>query len=458
MSDRRATRWVLPLLGLVVGSVWAAPEGGNWPQWRGPSFDGRAEARDLPVKWSQTDNVVWRTRLPSWSAATPIVWGDIVFVTSGQEGFTELSPDGSRPRSVGVGAADKIFLIAVDRKDGGIRWKREVDSGNQLFRKQNSASPSPITDGRHVWVMTANGRLTCLTMAGEEVWRRNIQADYGTFGLNHGYASTPLLHGGRLYVQVLHGMKTDDPSYLLALERGTGKTIWRVERPTDAVQESPDSYTTPQMVTVDGREELVISGGDYVTGHDLETGRERWRVGGFNPSSNPYNRIISSALVVGDTVISGASRGRPFIAFRPRGQGNLTGKSELWTNDLGADVPTPASDGTYVYVLNDKGFLNCLRPGTGEVVYQGQRIELGTYSASPLVADGKIYCTSEEGTTTVVRAGPSFEVLGVNRLDSRTLSSPVAVGNQILLRTAEHLYCLQKRPAGSGGAAAFRGR
>lgn len=444
MSNRHVMPCLVTVLGLTAGFVWPGPEDDNWPQWRGPRFDGSAQAKDLPVTWSETDNVRWRARLPSWSAATPIVWGDTVFVTSAQEGFTELG-GGPRPRSAGVASADKIFLLALDRKDGSIRWKREIDGGNQLFRKQNSASPSPITDGINVWVMTGNGRLTCLTMEGKEVWRRDVQADYGRFGLNHGYASTPLLHGGRLYVQVLHGMKTDDPSYVFAVDKGTGKTIWKVERPTDAVSESPDSYTTPQIVSVLGKPQLVISGGDYVTGHDLETGRERWRLGGFNPSHDSANRIISSALVVGDIVISGANRGRPFIAFRPRGEGNITGKSELWTNDLGADVPTPTTDGTYVYVLNDRGILNCLEVRTGKVVYQGQRIEPGTYSASPLLADGRIYCTNEDGTTTAVKSGPSFGVLGVSRLDSRTLSSPVAVGSQIFLRTADSLYCLQKR-------------
>ena len=455
MGNRHVMACLITVLGLRAGFVWPAPDDDHWPQWRGPHMDGSAQARDLPVTWSETDNVRWRARLPSWSAATPIVWGDTVFVTSAQEGFTELG-GGPRPRTAGVASADKIFLIALARKDGSVRWKREIDAGNQLFRKQNSASPSPITDGVSVWVMTGNGRLTCFTMEGKEVWRRDIQADYGRFGLNHGYASTPLLHGDRLYVQVLHGMKTDDPSYVFAVDKGTGKTIWKVERPTDAVSESPDSYTTPQIVTVLGKPHLVVSGGDYVTGHDLDTGRERWRLGGFNPSKEGANRIISSALVVGDIVISGANRGRPFIAFRPRGEGNITGKSELWTNDLGADVPTPTTDGTYVYVLNDRGIVNCLEVKTGKVVYQGQRIELGTYSASPLLADGRIYCTNEDGTTTAVKAGPAFEVLGVSKLDSRTLSSPVAVGSQIFLRTADSLYCLQKRPASSGAAARTR--
>jgi outer membrane protein assembly factor BamB len=427
-------------LGLVVCGLALA----NWPQWRGPHLNGsNPTARDLAVNWSQTDNVVWRVELPSWSAATPIVWEDTVFVTSAEQGFTPLDRGARRQQSGPT--PDKIFLLALNRKDGKVRWSRQIDSGNQLFRKQNSASPSPITDGKHVWIMTGNGKLTCFTMAGAEVWKRDIQSEYGRFGLNHGYASTPLMHGDRLYVQVLHGMHTKDPSYVFAADKATGKTIWRVERRTDARMESPDNYATPQLAKVKGKLELIVSGADCVTGHDLATGKELWRLRGLNPNDNPMNRTIASSLVIEDVVFTPSTRGRPFVGFRAGGSGDVTGKSELWTNNLGADVPTPTTDGKYIYVLGDNGVLNCIEAATGKVMYQGQRIENGTYSASPLLADGKLFCTSEEGTTTVVKAGPQFERLSVNKLDSLTLASPVAVDNQIFIRTADHLYCIARR-------------
>ncbi|PYV16583.1 MAG: hypothetical protein DMG07_07520 [Acidobacteria bacterium] len=408
---------------MTVGSLWA-----NWPQWRGPNSNGSTgTAHDLPVTWSESQNVLWRTKLPSWSAATPIVWRDTIFVTSAEEGFTPLR-GGGRP---GQTTPDKVFLLALTRKNGSVLWRRQIDDGNRLFRKQNSASPSPITDGGHVWIMTGNGKFACFTMDGGEVWKRDIQADYGRFGLNHGYASTPLLGGNRLYVQVLHGMHTKDPSYVFAVDKATGKTLWKVERPTDATSESPDNYATPQMAIVGGKPQLVVSGADYVTGHDLDTGKELWRIGGFNPTGNRANRTIASSVVIGQNVFTSSTRGHPFIGFR--------------TNNLGADVPTPTTDGKYIYVLVDNGIINCLEAETGKVVYQGQRIENGTYSASPLLADGKIYCVSEEGTTTVVKAGPQFEVLGVSKLDSLTLASPVAADNQIFIRTADHLYCIQKK-------------
>jgi outer membrane protein assembly factor BamB len=371
-----------------------------------------------------------------------IIWRDTIFVTSAEEGFTSLA-QGS-VKGAGTTEPDKIFLLAVNREDGSIRWRQQIDSGNQLFRKQNSASPSPITDGKNVWIMTGNGVFTCFTMDGDEVWKRDIQADYGRFGINHGYASTPLLHGQRLYIEVLHGYKTDDPSYVFAVDKNSGKTIWKVERPTDAVSESPDSYTSPQVVSVDRNLQLVISGADYVTGHDLDTGEELWRIGGFNPGNNPFNRTIASSLVIDGNVFTTSTRGRPFIGFRAGGSGDITGKNELWTNNLGSDVPTPTTDGRYIYILKDNGTLTCLEALTGKVIYESQRIETGTYSSSPLLADGKLYCINEEGATTVVKAGPSFEILGINKLDSHTLASPVAVDNQIFIRTGNFLYCIQE--------------
>jgi hypothetical protein len=181
-----------------------------------------------------------------------------------------------------------------------------------------------------------------------------------------------------------------------------------------------------------------------VTGHDIDTGKEMWRIAGFNPTNNPANRTIASSVVIGQNVFTTSTRGRPFVGFRAGGSGNITGKSELWTNNLGADVPTPTTDGKYIYVLVDNGIMNCLDAETGQVAYQGKRIESGTYSASPLLADGKIFCISEDGTATAVKAGPDFEVLGVSKLDSLTLASPVAVDNQIFIRTADYLYCIQK--------------
>ncbi|MGH9661022.1 MAG: PQQ-binding-like beta-propeller repeat protein [Bryobacteraceae bacterium] len=422
----------------------------NWPQWRGPHLNGSsATAKNLPVRWSPTENVAWRLEMPSWSAATPIVWEDTVFITSAEKGFTNprsAAPGGPPQRLRGEAFEnDKLILIAVNRKDGSIRWSRVIGGGNRIHRKQNFSSPSPVTDGSRVWWMTGTGILSCFDFAGKLIWQRDIQKDYGRFGLNHGYASTPLLHGDRLYVQVVHGMTTDEPSYVFAVDKGTGKTIWKVDRPTEAQYESPDNYGTPVLARAAGKLQIVVSGADWATGHDIDSGKELWRMGGFNPNNERAYRTIASSLVVDDLVFTSSTRGRPFIAFRPGGSGVTTETHQVWKNDLGPDVPTPTSDGKRVYMVSDNGIMRSFEARTGRAIWDNRRIEPGTYSASPLLADGKLYMTSEDGATTVLKAGDEFEVLAINKLDSHTLASPVAVGNQIFLRTAEHLYCFSQK-------------
>ena len=305
------------------------------------------------------------------------------------------------------------------------------------------ASPSPVTDGEHIWVANGNGELRCFDFAGRQVWSRDLQADYGKFGVQFGYASSPLLHQGVLYLQNLQGMYTDDPSYVLAIDAKSGKTLWKVDRPTDGEHETPDSYSTATLAKVGEQFILIVSGGGYVTGHDLKTGREIWRGGGLNPNNARNYRTIASSLVVGDIVLV-PSRRRPFIAFRTDGSGDVTESKKLWSTDYGPDVPTPTSDGERLYIIDDRGISLNLRVSDGSTIWDRTRIEPGTYSASPLLADGKIYAISEEGTTTVLKAGDEFEILAVNRLDDYTLASPAAAGNQIFIRTAEYLYCIGK--------------
>lgn len=397
---------------------------GHWPHWRGPSRNGVAQEQHLPVTWSASDNITWKLALPDLSGSTPIIWDDRVFVSTG---------DGA-----------ELYLVCVDRTKGTVLWKAHLGGGNVKMRKHNMSSPSPVTDGRHVWVMTGTGLLRAFDFAGKEVWIRDLQKEYGAFGLNWGYASSPLLHRGVLYVEVLHGMKTDDPSYVVAINAADGKTRWRVERPTDAVSESPDAYTTPALLEHDGREEVVVSGGDYVTGHDPATGAELWRAGGLNPGKDRYYRVVASPTAI-DGMIYVPSRVKPLIAFRAGGRGDITESHKVWSTDQGPDVPTPATDGRYIYILNDRGIVWCRDARTGAEVWGNQRVRPGTYSASPVVADGRVYVISEDGVATVFEAGPAFKVLAENELGEYTLSSPAMSDGQIFLRTTNHLYCIGKR-------------
>jgi len=423
--------WVTCALLAATTTIFAAD---NWPNWRGPSLNGVSTETGLPATWSATENVAWKLPLPAFSGSTPIIWGDRIFL------------------NVATGArSGDLELWAIDRSKQSVAWKRPIAGGNNMQRKQNMSSPSPVTDGNRVWVMTGVGILKSFDFAGTEIWTRDIQKDYGYFGLNWGYASSPLLHEGALYVQVLHGMKTDDASYVLKVDASTGKTIWKVERPTIARQESPDSYTTPAVVRAGSRTEIIITGGDAVTAHNPANGQEYWRADILNPTNQGNYRIVASPLIVGDLVIA-PSRNNPLAALRAGGTGDVSGTHVAWRFERGPDVPTPVSDGTYLYVVNETGVVYCLNVKTGALVYGPERLPNDFYSASPTLADGKIYVSGEtNGITTVFKQGPKFEIVASNTFNDACdpyCQSTVAVSEgQLFIRTSAHLWAIGTRRA-----------
>ena len=452
-----------------------ASVGANWPHWRGPAQTGVSQETGLPTSWGatcetsapaaapaaappprrggffgqegrpltglgcakfKTSNIAWSLPLPAYSGSTPIVWGDRIFLNVATAATT-----------------GELELWAIDRRTPSVVWKRRLADTNHMERKQNMSSPSPVTDGRHVWVMTGVGILKAFDFEGQEIWARDIQKDYGRFGLNWGYASSPLLKGDALYVQVLHGMKTDDPSYVLKIDAMSGKTLWRVERPSPALHESPDSYATPAWIDANGRAELIVTGGDVVSGHDPATGREYWRADVLNPQRNRAYRIVASPTIVGDLIVA-PTRNNPMVAMRPGGNGNVARSHVVWTFAQGPDVPTPVSDGRLLYIVRDNGVVFALDVKTGATVYGPERLPSGTYSASPILADGKIYVTTEEeGRTTVFRTGPKFEVLGTNSLlgdcSPYCLSTVAISQGQLFMRTSSYLWAIGQRRSGN---------
>ena len=410
---------VLKLAGSIALSA-------NWPAWRGPTRDGVSAERNLPVTWSPSENIAWKLALPQWSGATPIIWNETIFLNVAESDLHNLS------------------LWAVNRANGEVRWKKHLSAGNNKQRKQNMSSPSPVTDGTAVWAVTGTGIVKAFDFMGTELWMRDIQKDYGRFGLNWGYANSPLLLDGDLIVPVLHGMKTDDPSYLLRINGKTGETKWKVERPNKAIRESPDAYVTPSLVRTPAITEIVINGADCVTGHDPATGRELWRADGLNPQNDPANRIVASTVVHNDIVIA-PSRERPVLVLKAGGRGDVTTSHKLWEFNNGPDVPTPVTDGKLLYVITDRGVVYVLDLLTGKPVYGPQRLEPGTYSSSPVLADGKIYITSEDGVASVFKAGPQFALLAANKMDDYTLSSIAIKDGQLFLRTASALWAIGAR-------------
>ena len=258
---------------VVAGGVlaWSAVLSANWPAWRGPSADGVSPETNLPVKWSPTENIAWKLALPQWSGATPIIWGDTIFLNVAESDLDTLS----------------LWAVSAAVR-GRCCWKRQLSKGNNKQRKQNMSSPSPVTDGTTVWAMTGTGFVRAFDFAGNELWMRDIQKDYGRFGLNWGYANSPLLLDGDLIVPVLHGMKTDDPSYLLRIDGKTGQTEVEggaaeprrfANRPTPTPRRRWSASATRARSSSPAR--------DVVTGHDPATGKELWRADGLNPRERP---------------------------------------------------------------------------------------------------------------------------------------------------------------------------
>ena len=438
----------------AVSSLGLAQE--NWPQWRGPYQNGVCDSATLPMKWSLSENIKWKTALPSWSAATPIIWGDKVFVTSPSKAESkpaqaESDPSEQQPERRGRQASldpggPELFLYCISKQDGKILWQKEMDNKNQIHRKQNDATPSPVTDGRFVWAVTGTGVVAAYDMSGKRIWTKDLQQDYGAFGLNWGYASSPLLYDGWIIIEVLHGMNTDDPSYVVSLDAQTGAVQWKQERPTDAQRESPDAYTTPVLLSYRGQDQIVISGADYVTGHDPKTGKEIWRASGLNPLGRPNYRIVGTPIVH-DGIIYAPTRKKPLLALRAGGTGDITTSHLIWKYEgSGApDVPSPICDGTYFYMVDDRGMVTCLDARKGTEVYGPETTREGIVSASPILSNGKIYILNEAGVTSIIKAGPEFKVLATNELDgSYTLSSFAASGSQLFIRTSTHLYCIQE--------------
>ncbi len=239
---------MLAVLAVALLAVSASAQE-NWPQWRGPDQNNIAATADPPVTWSETENIVWKTALPSWSGGSPIVWGDKVYLMS-------PSKPGESKEEQDAGGA-KLLLLCIAKADGKVLWEHELAEGNKLGNKQNMTSPTPVTDGAHLWAMTGSGILTGMDMDGKELWKQDIQKLYGKIGLQFGYASSPVLYRGNIIIQMQHGFFTDDPCYLAAFDGLTGEPRWRVERPTTAVLEGPDAYNTPTLLPVNGKMQII---------------------------------------------------------------------------------------------------------------------------------------------------------------------------------------------------------
>jgi len=417
----------------------ACAYGENWPQWRGPFFNGSTTEAGLPVEWSKTENVAWVAALPGYCGATPVIWQDAVFVSS---------PD----------AEKNLLLICFDRKTGQERWKKIVAKGDREKGRNNLASPSPVTDGQSVFILFGTGDLVAYDFAGKELWRRQLGKDFGHFTINWLYGSSPMLYQGRLYVEVIqstspNGM-VDGPdeaagrdSYLLCVDPATGKDLWRQVRPTDAISEAQEAYTTPIPLEGKNGTEILVVGGNYVTAHSAATGEELWRCGGLNLRGEKYWRVVPTPVVADGMIIACGPKRDPLLAIRDGGKGLVTDTALAWqSKEFPSDCVTPLAYRHQLYVLDgDRQTMTCLDPKTGAKKWQGNLGAREIFRASPTGADGKLYCVGEEGTAVVLEAGQEFKILATISMGEAPVRSSIAAAQgQLFIRTARNLYCIGK--------------
>jgi len=381
----------------------------------------------LPIKWSETEGVVWKTELPGQSAATPIVSKGRVFLAS-------LEPE-----------SKDLLALCVDRKTGKVLWRKTavakrgvVPSTRSRGRENTLAACSPVTDGEIVCFTYGTGDMVAYDFEGEELWRRNLADETGKFVINWAYASSPLFWGDKIYAEVLHR----GDSFVFAIDPRTGKNAWKIQRPNEANAESQEAYTTPVPFNNDGRWELLILGADCLTSHDFATGEEYWRWCGMNPNGRGNFRTVSNTLVgEGGMVFVTSPQHNPMHGLRILGDEI----EQVWIHR----GPTPDSTTPVLYkgllyaVDGRRGRMVCLEPDNGEVVWM-QELETPSFiRASPTAADGKLYVIDAEGTVVVIEAGRTYRELARFEFNSYPSRSTIVVDdNQLLIRTAEHLYCI----------------
>jgi outer membrane protein assembly factor BamB len=351
--------------------------------------------------------------------------------------------------SVAGEAKEDLALVCVST-EGKLLWSQTVASGSKDVRNDegNYASPSPATDGEHVWAFFGTGDLACFTKEGVARWQFNVAERYGKLNIQFGMASTPVLDRGRLYLQLIHG--EGDPqtreARVVCLDAASGAEIWQTERPSDGRAECEHSYASPTIYRDAEREFLLTHGADYIVAHDLADGRELWRCGDLNPKGKyePTLRFVASPVAVPGFIIVPTAKNYGVVCLKPNGQGDVTDKPQFthwrWTNNT-PDVPSPLVVDDLVYLCRENGNLICADARTGKEIYT-EPTTRERHRASPIYAGGHVYLTARSGRVTVVKGGPKFEIVARNDLGEPISASPVVANGRLYLRTFAALYAI----------------
>ena len=394
----------------------------NWPQWRGPDGTSHTGAGDYPAKFSNTENVLWKVKLPGKGSSTPAVWEDKIFVTSGNDG-----QDG----------------IEAYNWEGKLLWSKMLGKERPGKHKNGSGSnPSPITDGKNLFVYYKSGTVASLTLDGKLNWKTNLQEAYGEDTLWWDLGTSPVFVGENIVIAVMQ----EGESYVVALKQKDGSVVWKVDRSYQVQKETGQSYTTPYVTELDGKKTIVIWGADRLTGHDPEDGKTLWTCEGFNPQDKPLWRVIASPAFTGDIAVIPFGRTKFCAGVKLGGSGDITKTARLWErNDMGADCPTPVARDGRAFVLSDRGQINCVDAKTGRDIWTGVIPRASAkYYSSPILAGDLLYCAREDGVVAVVKMGDTgMEVLAQNDMGERLAAAPVPINNKLLIRGVEHLFCLK---------------
>ncbi|MFH1884515.1 MAG: PQQ-binding-like beta-propeller repeat protein [Planctomycetota bacterium] len=396
----------MPLILIFSNAAFAE----NWPGWRGPRGDGTSLEKNVPIRWSATQNIMWKVPIPGKGHASPIVWGRHIFVVTA------------------IKEKKQRILLCLDRKDGKILWQRVVlEAPLERINSLNSyASSTPATDGQRVYVSFLDRDkmfIAAYDFDGNRLW----EVRPGVFASMHGYCSSPVLWKDKVIVNGDH----DGTSYIVALSRATGQTIWKTPRPNRT-----RSYCTPIIRQIDGRNQMVLSGTMCVASYDPDTGEQHWLIDG------PTEQFVASIVYNGELLFMTCGFPDRFIqAIRPDGRGNVTDTHVLWQKDRDCSyVPSPIAFGPYFLVVADNGVATCFEAKTGKSCW---RERLGPhYSASLVSANGLVYFLSDKGVMTVVKPGAELDIVARNELGENTYASPAISDGQIFLRGAKHLYCI----------------
>lgn len=417
--------FALTVFAVLLVALSVPIEAANWPQWRGPRLNGSSPETDLPTEFGPEQNLAWSVDLPGAGGSTPIIWKDRIFLSAQDEDR-------------------RTYAVCLSTADGSILWKHHVGQGYQNRRLQTACTPSAVTDGEKVWFLYGNGDLAAFDLQGNELWQRDLEKAHGEWEIRWDYGSSPLLWKGRLYIPVLHGDYTKERppqprAYLLCVDPETGNDLWKHMRPSDADWEAKQAYSTPIPLPREDGDQILIVGGDHLTGHDATTGRELWRSPTYNPRKMKYFPIVASPAVADGMVVICAPRGSGLYASKPNTN------DWAWKLDRTAGFsPTPTVWNDDFYVLDDQSRqLYRIEPRTGQVVDKCQIGGRAMLHPSPTAADGKIYCLDNGGHLAVVSANKPMKVLHEASFGGQKNRATIAVaGGNLYIRTRGKLYCI----------------